>query len=74
MPVAQILSLVATYGPGVIPIVQQLVAWVEGNKTTVSAAELATLAALGQYTSTQSLANLGIQIVNGQVVPLPKQA
>lgn len=74
MEVAQVLSLVATYGPGVIPVVQKLVSWVEGNKVTVSSAELAELAALGQYTSTQSLANLGIQIVNGQVVPLAKQA
>ena len=70
MNTAAILALVAQYGPGVIGIVQQLVAWVEGGKTTVTAAELAQLTVLGQYTSTQSLAAIGLQVVNGQVVPI----
>jgi hypothetical protein len=68
MSPAAIIALVAQYGPAVIPIIQQLVAWVEGNKATVTAAELQQLVALGQYNSAQSLAAKGIAIVNGQVV------
>lgn len=71
MSTATILALVTQYGPGVVGIVQQLVAWIESGKTTVTADELAKLAALGQYTSTQSLANLGLAIVDGKVVPAP---
>ena len=74
MNTAAVLALVAQYGPGVIGIVEQLVTWIEGNKTTVSAADLAQLKALGQYSSAQSLAALGIQIVDGKVVPVAQGA
>lgn len=69
MPIAQILALIATYGPPIIPVVQQIVQWIEGGKTTVTSADLALLATMGQTKSTDFLASAGIQIVDGKVVP-----
>lgn len=47
MPIATIIGLIASYGPDVIPLVQQVVAWVESGKTTVTSADLAILAGFG---------------------------
>lgn len=65
MPIATIITLLAQYG---LPVVQQIVTWYESGKTTVSSADLATLATLSQYTSAASLTAAGISIVDGKVV------
>ena len=70
MPIAQVLALLATYGPPIIPVIQQIVTWIEGGKATVTSADLALLAKMGQTKSYDFLAQAGIQIVNGQVVPI----
>jgi hypothetical protein len=66
MPIATVIQLIATYG---IPVVQQIVTWYESGKTTVSSADLATLATLSQYRSADALAAAGLKIVDGKAVP-----
>jgi hypothetical protein len=67
MPIATIITLLAQYG---LPVVQQIVAWYESGKTTVSSADLATLVTLSQYSSAASLAAAGIAIVDGPTIRL----
>lgn len=68
MPIAVLVPLLAQYG---LPLVQQIVAWIEQpSKTTITSADLAVLATLANYRSADALKAAGIQIVNGQVVPI----
>ncbi len=48
MTPAAILALVLQYGPQVLPLIQQLTAWVKENKTEVTAADLDILIAFGK--------------------------
>ncbi len=62
MPIAAVLALITQAGPAIVsvlPLIQQLVAWTEGGKTTVTSADIATLVALGQKSSAQYLAEAG---------------
>ena len=59
MPIATILSLLATYGPDVLPVIQQIAAWIEGGKTTVTSADIAVLVAYGSKKSSDCLAAAG---------------
>jgi hypothetical protein len=43
-----LLQLLVAYGPAVLPLIQQIVSWIEAGKTTVSTADMAQLVALGQ--------------------------
>ena len=59
MPIATIIALVTTYGPDVLPVIQQIAAWIEGGKTAVTAADIAVLVAFGKKTSADYLAAAG---------------
>ncbi len=48
MSAAAILAAVLQYGPSVLPVVQQLVAWVKENKTEVTEEDIKTLIAFGK--------------------------
>lgn len=67
MPVAAIVAAVLQYGPDILPAIQQLVTWIEGGKTTVTAADLTLLAQLGSKKSSDYLTAAG-----GPPVILPK--
>ena len=62
-----IASLLAQFG---LPLTQQIYMWIKENKTEVTDADWAVLTTLSQYRSADSLKAAGIQIVNGQVVPI----
>ena len=59
MPIATILACVVQYGPSVLPVIQELVALIEGGKTSVTSADIATLVALGKKSSSDYLAAAG---------------
>jgi hypothetical protein len=59
MTTAAILAAVLQYGPSVIPLIQQLVTWAEGGKTTVTAADFAILVQLSSKSSADYLAAAG---------------
>ena len=59
MPIATIIALVTTYGPDVLPVVQQIAAWIEGGKTAVTAADIAVLVAFGAKNSAAYLQAAG---------------
>jgi hypothetical protein len=59
MPIATIIALVTTYGPDVLPVVQQIIAWIEGGKTAVTSADIAVLVAFGSKKSSDYLAAAG---------------
>lgn len=59
MPIATIIALVTTYGPDVLPVIQQIVAWIEGGKTTITSADIAQLVAFGSRKSSDYLAAAG---------------
>ncbi len=67
MPIATVVALLAQFG---LPLTQQIFAWVQSGKTSVSPDDFALLAKLGQYRSDDALAAAGIKIVNGVVVPI----
>lgn len=70
MGTAAIIGLVVQYGPSIIPLVQQLVTWAEGGKTTVTAADFAILAQLSSKTSADYLSLAGGAPVAPQSVVL----
>ena len=70
MPTAQVIALIAQYGPSVVGLLQQCISWIESGKTEVTAADLEVLAKLANKTSTDYLIAAGIKIVDGKVVPL----
>lgn len=43
-----VLTAVLQYGPQVLPVIQQIVAWITENKTEVSKDDIAQLIAYGQ--------------------------
>lgn len=59
MPIATIIGLITTYGPDILPVVQQIIAWIESGKTTVSAADIETLVAFGAKNSAAYLQAAG---------------
>jgi ATP-dependent exoDNAse (exonuclease V) beta subunit len=59
MPIATIIALVTTYGPDVLPVIQQIAAWLEGGKTAVTAADIAVLVSYGKKTSSDYLSAAG---------------
>jgi hypothetical protein len=59
MPIATIISLLTTYGPDVLPVIQQIATWIESGKTTVSAADISTLVAFGAKNSAAYLTAAG---------------
>lgn len=59
MPIATILTLIGQYGPTIIPMVQQLVAWAEGGKTAVTSADLDVLNKLCTKSAADYLASAG---------------
>jgi len=59
MTIVSIIALLAQYGPQILPLAQQLVAWAESGKTTVTSADLDLLVKLGKWTSADSLAAAG---------------
>ena len=59
MPIATIIALVTTYGPDVLPVVQQIIAWIESGKTTISSADIAVLVAFGSKKSADYLTAAG---------------
>ncbi len=67
MPPLVIAQLIVEYG---IPLTQQIVAWVNSGKTTVSDEDFSALVKLSQYRSTDALTAAGIKIVDGKVVPV----
>ena len=67
MPIAVVAQLLAQFG---LPLAQQIFAWVQAGKTTVTAEDFATLVTLSQYRSADSLAAAGIKIVDGKAVPV----
>lgn len=69
MSTAAILTLIATYGPSIVPLIQQCITWIEAGKTTVTAADLQILSDFANKTSADFLKGTGIQIVDGKVVP-----
>ena len=66
MPIALVVQLLTQFG---LPLTQQIFAWVQSGKTTVTPEDFATLVQLGQYRSSDALAAAGIKIVDGKVVP-----
>jgi hypothetical protein len=70
MTTAAIISLVLQYGPNIIPLVQQLVAWAEGGKTTLTSEDLALLVKLGNTPSSAYLAAAGGPPIIPPVVPV----
>lgn len=71
MNTAAIITLVATYGPQILPLIQQITAWAEGGKTALTAAEIQQLIDFGKKSSADYLKEAGIAIVDGKVVPAP---
>jgi len=63
-PIA-ILAAVLQYGPDILPAIQQIVSWIEGSKTAVTAADIQLLVQLGSKKSADYLAAAG-------GVPAPK--
>ena len=68
MPIAVLVPLLTQFG---LPLTQQIYAWIQAGKTTVTPEDFATLVALSQYRSTDALTAAGIQIVDGKVISLP---
>lgn len=66
MTTLAVLNLIAQVG---LPLAQQLLVIYESGKTTVTSADLETLMAYATNTSSLSLANAQIKIVDGKVVP-----
>jgi len=59
MTILAAIAAVAQYGPSVLPVIQQLVAWAEAGKTTVTSADLDLLVKLGSKSSADYLAAAG---------------
>jgi hypothetical protein len=57
-PIA-ILAAVLQYGPEILPAIQQIVTWIEGNKTAVTSADINLLVQLGSKKSSDYLADAG---------------
>ena len=68
MPIVQVIALLAQYGPAILPLIQQAVAWAESGKTTVTSADLDLLVKLGQKSSADYLAAAG----GAPAAPTPK--
>lgn len=66
MPVAVVVQLLAQFG---LPLTQQIFAWVQSGKTTVTPEDFDVLVKLAQYRSADALAAAGIKIADGKVVP-----
>lgn len=67
MPVAIVVQLLTQFG---LPLAQQVFAWVQAGKTTVTPEDFAVLVTLSQYRSSDALTAAGIKIVDGKVVPI----
>ncbi len=67
MTPAIIAQLLAQFG---VPLTQQIFAWIQAGKATVTPDDFALLIKLGQYRSTDALTAAGIAIVDGKVVPI----
>ncbi len=65
MDFALAVKLLAEFG---IPLTQQIIAWTHEGKTSMTPEDMAILAKLGQYRSSDALAAAGIAIVDGKVV------
>lgn len=74
MNTVAILNLIATYGPSVVPLIQQCIQWIEQGKHTVTSDDLAQLAAFASKSSSDFLKQAGVQIVDGKVVPITPSA
>ena len=68
MTTAAIITAICQYGPSVVPLLQQAIAWAEGGKTTVTSADLDLLVKLGQKSSADYLAAAG----GAPAAPTPK--
>ncbi len=64
MTTAALLTAVLTYGPSIIPLVQKLVADIEGGRgnATVTSADLAELARLAAESSADIYKRLGVAL------------
>lgn len=62
--IAQLISQVG------LPLAQQLVALYHAGNEPVTTDQWATLVKLGEYSSADSLAKMGLKIVDGKAVPL----
>lgn len=60
MTPAAIAAAVLTYGPSVLPLLQQLAAWIASGKKEVSAADIEQLIAYGKKTSGDYLRDVGL--------------
>lgn len=65
MPIATAIQLIAQFG---LPLTQQLLAWQQSGKTTVTAEDFVVLEKLAAYRSADALAAAGIKIKDGEVV------
>ena len=70
MSTAQVIALIAQYGPSIVGLLQQCTSWIESGKTEVTAADLEVLVKLANKTSTDYLTTAGIKIVDDKVVLL----
>ena len=59
MTTAAIITAICQYGPSVVPLLQQAIAWAEGGKTTVTSADLDLLVKLGQKPAADYLTAAG---------------
>ena len=59
MTAVAILSAVLTYGPEVLPLIQQIPAWIESGKSPVTSADIDILVKLGAKTSSDYLTAAG---------------
>lgn len=66
MTPAAILTAVLTYGPGILPLIQQIAQWVKENKQEVSPEDIAELIAYGKKTSADYLREAGVTPPAGQ--------
>jgi hypothetical protein len=66
-----ILQAVLAYGPSVLPLIQQIVVWIQGGKTDVTPADIQQLIDYGNKTSAQYFAAVGVTPPSAPVAPMP---
>ena len=74
MPIVTVIAMLAQYGPAILPLVQQVVAWTEGGKTTVTSADINLLVELGRKSSADYLAAAGGAPVAAPAAPVAPKA